>query len=150
MAEQPTIRLVEHDSPEYWATVALRDAVLRRPLGLKFTPEELAAECRSLHIAGFCDETLAGCLVLVPGDGGRVRMRQVAVAPELQRRGIGRALVAFSERLAVRQGFTAMILHARDTAVPFYENLGYVRVGRPFEDVTILHWEMAKDLTESL
>nr|MBP8249907.1 GNAT family N-acetyltransferase [Chitinophagales bacterium] len=44
------------------------------------------------------------------------------------------------------KGFTLMYCHARDTAIPFYEKLGYSRVGEEFEEVTIPHWEMGKSL----
>jgi ribosomal protein S18 acetylase RimI-like enzyme len=73
-------------------------------------------------------------------------MRQVAVASEAQRQGVGRAMVEFSETFARRLGFTRMVLHARENAIPFYERLGYCRIGERFEEVTIPHWEMVKEL----
>jgi len=39
-----------------------------------------------------------------------------------------------------------MILSARDTAIPFYERLKYNVEGEPFEEVTIPHRLMAKNL----
>jgi GNAT superfamily N-acetyltransferase len=73
-------------------------------------------------------------------------MRQLAVVPELQKRGIGTALVEYSEDLARKAGYRRMILHARETAVAFYEKLGYSRLGDRFEEVTIPHWAMEKHL----
>ena len=35
-----------------------------------------------------------------------------------------------------------MVLHARQTAVPFYERLGYETYGEPFVEVTIPHIAM--------
>lgn len=132
-------------TPEYDAAVALRDEVLRRPLGLQFSPEQLAEEYRHFHLAAFsADGLLIGYLNLTPLDAGLVQMRQVAVRPELQRAGIGQALVAASEELARREGFNEIMLHARDTAVPFYEKLGYRPEGEPFEEVSIPHREMRK------
>ena len=144
MTEPQMIREVAHDSPEYWATVELRDSVLRRPLGLQFSIEELKAEKDSRHVACYRGDRLVGCLVLRPSAGGDVRMRQVAVVPELQGQGIGRAMVEYSEALAQTIGFTRMILHARETAVDFYEKLGYAKVGERFVEVTIPHWAMEK------
>ena len=142
--EQRLIREVEHGSLAYWATVELRDSVLRRPLGLQFSIEELKAEKDSRHLACYRSDRLVGCLVLRPSAGGDVRMRQVAVVPELQGQGIGKAMVEFSEALARTIGFTRMILHARETAVDFYEKLGYAKVGERFVEVTIPHWAMEK------
>ena len=53
----------------------------------------------------------------------------------------------YSETLARDDGYRRMILHARETAVAFYENLGYARVGDRFVEVTIYHWAMEKRLT---
>jgi len=138
--------LVPHGSPMYEETVALRDEILRRPLGLRFTPEGLGAESSDLHLACYLDGNLVGCLILGPAAAGTVNMRQVAVAAEMQGRGIGRAMVLRSEEIAREHGFTEMTLHARETAVPFYEALGYERVGERFEEVTIPHWSMRKSL----
>lgn len=75
-------------------------------------------------------------------------MKQVAVVPDLQRNGIGTAMVKYSEALARRVGFTRMVLHARETAVPFYERQGYSRLEERFEEVTVPHWMMAKRLID--
>ncbi len=72
----------------------------------------------------------------------------MAVHAELQGRGIGTALVEYAEALARELGHRRMVLHARETALPFYEKLGYARIGEMVVKVTIPHWEMAKELTE--
>jgi ribosomal protein S18 acetylase RimI-like enzyme len=146
MDEHETICEVAHGSPEYGATVALRSAILREPLGLRFSTQELEAESDSRHVACYRGGRLAGCLVLVPSTGGDVRMRQVAVAPDVQRQGIGTALVEYAEALVRRLGYRRMILHARQSAVAFYERLHYSKIGERFEEVTIPHWAMEKRL----
>jgi N-acetylglutamate synthase-like GNAT family acetyltransferase len=103
-----------------------------------------------LYFACHVDGELVGCLALVPQSSAEVRMRQVAVKPRLQGQGIGRALVEYAEQSARERGFSVMMLHARDTAIPFYEKLGYERVGEPFMEVTILHCEMQKKLSDRL
>ncbi len=137
---------IEHGSADYPAEVALRDAVLRKPLGLSFTAEQLAAEHDSHHLLAWDKEQLVGCLMLTPRGEGVVQMRQVAVAQDRQGHGLGRLLVQESERRALELGFTRMILHARDTAVAFYVRLGYATVGAPFTEVGIPHREMIKTL----
>jgi GNAT superfamily N-acetyltransferase len=139
------IREIEHGSAEYWQTIELRREVLRRPLGLDFSPEELNEERNEIHLAAL-EDCLIGCLVLVPKPDGEVKMRQVAVLPDRQRSGVGRALVRASEELARKRGFNLMTLHARDTAAPFYTALGYEIDGPMFEEVTIPHFRMIKRL----
>jgi ribosomal protein S18 acetylase RimI-like enzyme len=149
-------RLVEisHGSPAYERTVVLREAVLRRPLGLAFSREELDAETTSHHLVALGDdgETVLACLVLEPrpGDGAVVKMRQVAVAPEHQRRGLGTALVAFAERFARARGYGEIVLHAREHMAAFYDRLGYERTGARFIEVTLPHVAMRKRLALGL
>jgi predicted GNAT family N-acyltransferase len=139
-------RLVTYNSPEYRETVALRFRILREPLGLGFTQEQLAAESSDLHLAAYEGRALAACLVLTPLDADSVKMRQVAVEANRQGQGIGRDLVRCSEEIARERGFSRMVLSARDTAVEFYLRLGYNVVGDPYEEVTILHRKMEKAL----
>jgi ribosomal protein S18 acetylase RimI-like enzyme len=136
---------VAYASDEYEKCVQLRYHVLREPLGLAFSNEQLAAEANDFHLACFRDGELVGCLSLVE-ESARVHMRQVAVLPQYQGQGIGRTLVEFAERFARGKGFALMVLHARETALPFYEKLGYKRIGESFEEVTLTHWKMMKEL----
>lgn len=140
------IRLVAHDSPEYRETVALRFRILREPLGLTLSPEQLARESNDLHLAAYREGLVVACLILTPLEDGRIKMRQVAVEGRLQGHGIGRALVERAEDVARERGHSRMVLSARDTAVEFYGRLGYEGVGEPFEEVTIMHRKMEKEL----
>jgi predicted GNAT family N-acyltransferase len=141
------LRWAAHASAEYAAQVELRREVLRRPLGLDFTPEQLAAEAAQFHLGAWDGDRLVGCLALRLDEPGIFRMRQVAVVPDAQGTGVGRALVAESEAEARRRGGTSMTLNARDTAVAFYARLGYAAEGPPFLEVGISHLRMTKDLT---
>jgi predicted GNAT family N-acyltransferase len=140
-----TIFPIEFATPEYDEAVRLRYDVLRQPLGLVFTPEQLAAEYDNFHIAAYDQHSrLVGYLNLTPVDAKSVKMRQVAVAPMVQKSGVGTALVQYAESFAAAKGFHQIELHARDTAIPFYLRLGYSCVGEPFEEVSIPHMAMHK------
>ena len=141
----PKLRWVAHASPEYNALVELRRDVLRRPLGLDYTAAQLAAEDGQLHLGAWDGERAVGCLALLMG-AGEARMRQVAVASDAQRRGVGRLLVVESETAARRRGAARMTLHARQSAVAFYERLGYRSEGEPFTEVGLPHRSMTKTL----
>jgi predicted GNAT family N-acyltransferase len=95
-------------------------------------------------VAYSAQHELLGYLNLTPLSNSEAKMRQVAVAPAAQGRGVGKALVAYSEAVARRAGFQHITLHARETAVPFYLNLGYQKVGEAFEEVGLPHWKMEK------
>jgi ribosomal protein S18 acetylase RimI-like enzyme len=142
----PTLREMAWGTPDYDASVVLRSHVLRQPLGLYPGPEERPAEAKLRHLGAFDGDRLVGCLMLEDKGEGRVKMRQVAVDFEHQRRGIGSKLVAFSEQVAREAGFREMVLNARETAVPFYERHGYEKHGAPFTEVTVTHFAMSKSL----
>lgn len=138
------IELAPHRTPAYEQTVQLRREVLRWPLGLEFTEEQLAAESTDVHLGAFDDGRCVGCLVLTPIGDDTYKMRQVAVSPNRQGTGVGRAMVEWSEEYARLQGRPWIKLNARDTAVPFYERLGYAIEGEPFEEVGIPHRAMRR------
>ena len=124
--------------------VHLRNEILRRPLGLQFTPEELEQEKEEILIGAFEEEKMLGCCMLIMEAPNSVRLRQMAVLNNLQGKGIGRALMQFAENIARDRGFQKITMHARKTAVGFYEKLGYNISGQEFEEVTIPHYIMEK------
>ncbi len=133
-------------SADYHAAVALREVVLRRPLGLTLTPDDFAGEETSFHLGCFAGGQLVGTLILRPLDARVLKMRQVAVAPEWQGRGIGTALVAFAEHCAAARGFTTLVAHARGTALDFYRKLAYWEEGAPFLEQGLPHVAIRKEL----
>lgn len=138
---------IEFGTPLYDASVQLRDLILRRPLNLEFTAEQLASEYDSFHFAYMDEEyRMLGCLVMKPFDTETVRMRQVAVDENYQKKGIGTSMVFFVEKWARDRGFKKIILHARDNAIPFYSRLDYEIKGKAFKEVGIEHYKMEKVL----
>ncbi len=140
------LKFVQHNSPDYKKAVNCRHEVLREPLNLAFSQEELAAESDQKHLVAIDGDAVLGCASLAPMDDGQLKMRQVAVQPQLQGWGIGSSLVKYAEDWARHSGFRKMILHARDRSMPFYEKLGYKAVGEGFTEIGIPHHKMVKDL----
>ena len=140
------LKIIDHGSKEYKQMVDLRYTMLRKPLGLTFSEEELDAEKNNIHLGCFDDDKLEGCCMLVPKDDNTVQLRQMAVVSGLQGKGIGRVLMQFAENIARDRGFRKLIMHARKTAMGFYEKLGYQKTGNEFLEVTIAHYAMEKSL----
>lgn len=140
------LKIIDHGSVEYQQMIKLRDAVLRKPLGLSFTPEDLESEKDNMLIAAFEEERMLGCCMLVEEQPDIVRLRQMAVLNDLQGKGIGRALMNFAENLARDRGYKIIRMHARNNAVGFYEKVGYKVRGNQFIEITIPHFVMEKDL----
>jgi ribosomal protein S18 acetylase RimI-like enzyme len=70
----------------------------------------------------------------------------MAVLNNLQGKGIGATMMNFAENVARDRGFYVMSMHARKSAVGFYEKLGYKISSDEFTEVTIPHFEMQKKL----
>ena len=140
------LKIIDHGSIEYNQMIRLRDDILRRPLGLSFSQEELNKEKEEILIGAFEDEKMLGCCMLVKEEPTVVRLRQMAVSNNLQGKGIGKALMLFAENIARDRGFHTLKMHARKTAVGFYERLWYEIAGPEFEEVTIPHFVMEKRL----
>lgn len=140
------VKIIDYGTKQYKQMVDLRYHILRKPLGMSFTQEELETEKNNIHIGCFDDDKLEGCCMLVPIDKTTVQLRQMAVIAGLQGKGIGKVLMQFAENISRDLGYKKMIMHARKTAIGFYEKLGYSVVGNEFLEVTIPHFEMEKVL----
>ena len=140
------LKIIDHGTPEYERMILLRDEILRKPLGIHFSKEELEKEQHNLHIAAYEDDQMLGCCMLVEEQPQTVRLRQMAVMNDLQGKGIGRALMQFAENLARDRGYKRITMHARKNAAGFYEKMGYRKIGKEFEEITIPHVVMEKEL----
>lgn len=140
------LRMIDHGSPEYLQMVSLRNDILRKPLGLSLDQIDLVKEAEDILMGAFEDDKLLGCCLLTIMDLQTIRLRQMAVPNNMQGKGIGRALMAFAENIARDRGFRRLTMHARKTAIGFYQKLGYQVVGEEFSEVTIPHVIMEKSL----
>ncbi len=140
------LKQIDHGSKEYEQIIQLRFSVMREPLGLGFTKEELEREKDNIHIGAFEDDELLGCCMLTTIDQETLQLRQMAVKNNLQRKGIGGSILSFAETLSRDRGFRKIMMHARDTAVGFYEKFGYVVTGEPFTEINLPHRIMEKSL----
>ncbi|HAO47351.1 MAG TPA: GNAT family N-acetyltransferase [Ferruginibacter sp.] len=140
------LKQIDHGTKEYQQMVKLRNDILRMPLGLSFTDDELAREKEDILIGAFDDDEMLACCLLTKTDPTSVRLRQMAVQNNLQGKGIGASMMNFAETIARDKGFKKLTMHARKTALGFYEKLGYKVVGDEFTEVTIPHFVMEKSL----
>jgi predicted GNAT family N-acyltransferase len=140
------VKIAPFGSFEQIQSLALRHDVLRKPLGLEYNPDDLLAEESQIHIVFQEEHRVVGVLLLYTADNHTYKMRQVAVSPSVQKRGVGAALVAFAEKHLVSIGGNRIELHARWNAIPFYEKNNYITDGEVFEEVGIPHKFMYKDL----
>ncbi|ROH88374.1 N-acetyltransferase [Pseudomethylobacillus aquaticus] len=93
---------------------------------------ELIAAADSLFILGFAQHSLCASAHLKRDPVGAY-LGMVVVNPQLQARGIGRALIAECERLAQQQWqantMRMTVITLRETLIAYYQRLGYQRTG---------------------
>ena len=130
----------------YRQALALREAVLRQPLGLTLTEEERTDDTLRRHFCAIAQGTVVGSVSLKPVGGETAQLRQMAVAEDRRREGIGALLLAHAEDWARGQGLRLIVLNARLGAESFYAKFGYLAQGEPFDENTVPHIRMTKRL----
>jgi GNAT superfamily N-acetyltransferase len=141
---------IDTTNPLYEKAVALRDAVLRAPLGMVFTAEELALDAGREHLVAVEGDAVVGSVSFYLEAIGRLRVKQMAVDPAYQGRGIGAQLMRAAEARGRELGAQEVLLHARCTALNFYDRQGYAAQGAAFEELGISHRIMVKRMVKPL
>jgi GNAT superfamily N-acetyltransferase len=92
--------------------------------------DELAG---TFHLAVVDDDgALVAVATFLPTGSGEVQLRGMAVDPGRQSAGLGRVLLDAAVARLRADGVTRLWANARDTAVPFYERLGWRVTGDGF------------------
>lgn len=141
-------KIIKYKSPEYDEMIALRHKILREPLGLSFSEQDLKKDETDFLLALFLSTTnqIIACCILTPLDDKIVKLRQMAVDDSIQKTGVGTAMLSFAEYVAVKESFQYIELNAREIAVGFYQKYDYEILGDKFTEVGIPHYKMKKQL----
>lgn len=141
-------KIIEYQTDEYQEMLALRTRILREPLGLIFTDEDIKMDKDDMLLGLILPEKqkMVACCILTRIDDKVVKMRQMAVDTDVQKNGLGTSMLSFAEYAAEREGFEKIVLHARKVAVDFYRKYDYKIIGDEFTEVGIPHFEMEKQI----
>jgi predicted GNAT family N-acyltransferase len=138
------IRLIDTQSNYYKDVVMLRHDVLRKPLGLSISQEDIEDDKNQYIIISLDNEEVVGCLFIKIVSQENVKFRQMAIAENDQHKGIGRAIISFAENFCQLNKYKIIELHARKTALEFYQKQNYQLIGEEFNEVGIPHFKMLK------
>mgnify|MGYP001383097715 CR=1 FL=1 len=137
-------------SKEFKKYYNLRYEVLRKPWGQPMGSERDKREEISIHRM-IVDENSGDVLAV-----GRLQfnsiheaqIRYMAVADDLQGKGLGSQIISALEDVARGKGIQQIILSARENALQFYKNNGYEIVKKTHLLFgNIQHWLMEKELS---
>lgn len=140
------IREIAYASAEYEQEKQLRNTVMRAPLGMTLSDEDVAGEESQIHFAAFVDKALVGCVLFKLLDDRHAKLRQMAVATHMHGQGIGLKLVTHAEAALRQHGITHIVTDARIAAQGFYARMGYKVEGEPYEVLGIPSILMVKAL----
>lgn len=141
-------REITFGSEDYRQACELRDEVLWKPLGINLFLADLKSEVDQMHFGWFDEEgNIMACVIAVRQSTSGVKIRQMACSEKHRGCGVGRQLLERVEAAMLERGFDQIFMHARATALGFYEKLGYAKVGDEFIEVGIPHFRMEKCLS---
>lgn len=125
----------------------LRYRVLRKPFNQPLGSERNEGDSTGKHFALYDEGILVAISRLDTLDEETVQARFVAVSDKYQRKGYGRIIMEAMENDAKMNDKKKIILHARDYAIDFYLDLGYVIVEKSHVLFGVLqHYLMEKYL----
>lgn len=132
------VRLRRAGVPDAPAIAACVDAAYRhyiprigKPPGPMLADYATAVQEREVWVAEL-DGAIVGTLVLVPA-GDHLLLDNIAVHPDSQGQGLGRMLLEFADREALRQGFSELRLYTHRLMtenIALYTRIGWEETGR--------------------
>lgn len=138
---------IDFGSKAYRDALALRQKVLRTPLGRALDSDDLDGESEQRHFALFdkCGD-IAATISVKKVDESCCKLRQMAVRDVDRNQGLGTLLLAKVETILQRKGFEYVELHARQSVKRFYELNSYEACSDVFIEIGIAHIKMKKSL----
>ena len=111
-------------------TLDLRGRVLRGGTDHGGFPDDDLAG--TFHLGARDGDAIVGVATFVPRDDGVWQLRGMAVEPERQGEGIGRAILDEAASRLRRAGAALVWANGRDTAIGFYQRAGWEVVGEGY------------------
>lgn len=145
MKNEVSVKIIDFGSDDYRQALALRELVLRKPLGLQLNDKDTEKDREQINIVAFDGDKVIGT-TLLQLKGNKYKMRQVAVLPEYQNKKIGQTLLDFCQNWAKRVHINEIFCDARVCSQGFYEKNGFKAIGEPFTQTTIPHIYMWKHI----
>jgi len=133
-------------------TIAVRHPVLRKGRPRKdcyFTGDN---DPGTFHLGIFDKNQLLGVATFLQNNytglpGKHLQLRGMAVLENYQGKGLGTLILKNAEVMAQNKNIHTIWCNARIIAVPFYQKLGFQKIGKPFEITPIgIHYVMYKSL----
>src|SRR5690606_32147311 len=110
------VKIIATQHPLYPKVLQLRDEILRKPLGLSISDDDLSDEINQTIFVDIHDGKLRGCLLAKQISADTIKLRQMAVDTAFQGQQIGKKLIEAAQTFAQQRGIVTIELHARKYA----------------------------------
>jgi predicted GNAT family N-acyltransferase len=124
------------------ACFAIRKTVFVDEQGVPAEAELDEHDAAATHLLALADDRPIGTMRWRTAEPSMAKVERVAVLREGRGLGAGAALMNEALRQITAGGHTQAVLHAQTTARAFYERLGFVVEGAPFDEEGIEHVRM--------
>jgi histone acetyltransferase (RNA polymerase elongator complex component) len=140
------IKRIVYGEPEYYDLLNFRYENLRKPLNLNWSRKDLYGEKNQIHFAIFINKIIIGSCLLKKINSSTIKIRQMAIDKNYQKKGFGKKLIKHVEKFAKKKRFNKVLIVARTSACRFYKKNGYQKKGRVFIEVKVNSIRMSKSL----
>jgi histone acetyltransferase (RNA polymerase elongator complex component) len=140
------IKEIKFQSESYYKLLAFRFENLRKPLNLEWTKKELIDEKEQIHFALIKRNEVIGSFCLKKISNLTIKLRQMAIKKDYQKKGYGSKLLKFAENYANKNNYYKIVIIARISALDFYRKNFFEVSGKKFIDVTVYSIKMFKNI----
>jgi len=134
------------NSNTYKDAIAIRHEVFVNEQNVPENLEIDELEDETLHIVLYDDTQRVATARILELEDNIYKIQRVAVSRDYREKGLGKQLMNEVENKVRELGGQKLTLGSQNTAIPFYEKLGYSIEGNEFMDAGIPHHTMVKTL----
>lgn len=140
-------KFVENDN-DLEQAFQVRRKVFIEEQGISEDIEIDSQDKKALHIVVESDkEIIATVRVLFPAPG-EAKIERMAVLKTFRRKGIGSKIIKILHEQLMLKRISKVIVHAQNSAVPFYKSCGFIESGACFYEAGIPHIKMVIELVD--
>lgn len=107
---------------------------------------EIDQETECLHFVLYDNNQPQGTVRLLDKGNNVFKIQRMAVLKKARKEGYAKELLLFAEKSAKGNGATKIILGAQESAVGFYESIGYTIESDAYFEAGIKHFDMSKKI----
>lgn len=134
------VRIAEKQE-DFFRLIRLREEVFVAEQGIPLEIELDDADDRAIHFVALSGGAVIGTArLVVKGRSGKIG--RMAVRKDWRGKGVGTALIDFIKKTSKREKLIKLSLHAQESALSFYEHLGFAAEGERFYEAGIPHRKM--------